>query len=105
MTTRLLTAGSTVPQARTDSGTLWNRPPAGVEARLRGEERREPGRVGTPQPVPSGGLVGEERERGISQGKEAGNGTVTSRSTSQGLKFSVLGTDFSPEDFIGVILT
>ena len=24
---------------------------------------------------------------------------------SQGLKFSVLGTDFSPEDFIGVILT
>ena len=23
----------------------------------------------------------------------------------QGLKFSVLGTDFSPEDFIGVILT
>ena len=23
----------------------------------------------------------------------------------QGIKFSVLGTDFSPEDFIGVILT
>ena len=27
------------------------------------------------------------------------------QSLSQGLKFSVLGTDFSPENFIGVILT
>ena len=28
---------------------------------------------------------------------------LTETETEQGLKFSVLGTDFSPEDFIGVI--
>ena len=46
-----------------------------------------------------------DRETERQRDRETETETETETERDQGLKFSVLGTDFSPEDFIGVILT